>query len=85
MTDAEKAEILATMRTQDECGVHFWAKYDPSELLDLQEEGLIVIHEPLFEDPPDPVTSYTWNYWWVEVTEAGQRFVAEHTNKEACR
>ncbi len=85
MTDTQKAAILATIRTQDECGVHFWARYDPSELLDREEEGLIVIHNPLFDNPPDPVTSCTRYYWWVEVTEAGQRFVAEHTDKEACR
>lgn len=85
MTDAEKAEILATMRTQDERGVHFWAKHTPSDLSNLQKEGLIVIHNPLFDNPPDPVTSCTRYYWWVEVTEAGRRFVAEHTNTDVCR
>ena len=85
MTDAEKAAILATIRTQDEHGVHFWAKYDAFDLDELQDEGLLTIHNPLFDNPPDPVTSCTRYYWWVEVTEAGQRFVAEHTDKEACR
>jgi hypothetical protein len=82
MTDAEKVVILSTIRTQDEQGVHFWARYDPFDLDELRDTGLIAIHAPLFEDHGDPVTSYTWDYWWVEVTEAGRRFVAEHADKD---
>jgi hypothetical protein len=66
-TDSQ-IEILCTITTRDEAGVHFTQKFEADDLSALESAGLIAIDRPIHKATG---IAYGCDEWSVEVTQDG--------------
>ena len=75
MTTEEQVRILSVITTYNEAGKHFTEVYFWSDLVELQECGLLEIHLPVHATTG---LRYSEKHYYVEVTEEGRELVSAH-------